>query len=185
MLGEKIRELRREMGMTARELAEKADVTPGYISQIEHDQIQPSMSVLMGIAETLQVPLAALFTQEEQGAVTVIPRESRTRVRFSDVNLAYEFLTPYGRQRPAEAQMEMVEYRLEPKSWGSASEMVHARGPECSIVLEGVLEYHVGEKVYTVEEGGCLYLPPNTPHRLYNPGTKTVRVIGVITPPCF
>ncbi|NLU24701.1 MAG: helix-turn-helix domain-containing protein, partial [Clostridiales bacterium] len=168
MIGERIREIRSEIGMTAKEMAEKADVTPGYISQIERDQIKPSMSVLMRIAEAIHVPLAALFTQEEQGAVTVIPRENRTKVHFSDVNLEYEFLTPYGRNRPKEAQMEIIEYRLDPQSWGSADQMIHPQCAECSIVLEGVLEYHVNNSVYRVEEGGCLYLPPNTPHQLYN-----------------
>lgn len=36
-----------EMGLTAKELAQRASVTPGYISQIEHDQIKPSMNVMM------------------------------------------------------------------------------------------------------------------------------------------
>ena len=72
MLGERIREIRMEMGLTAKELAQRASVTPGYISQIEHDQIKPSMNVMMRIAEVLNVPLGTvksrLHTAVEQFA---------------------------------------------------------------------------------------------------------------------
>ena len=35
VIGEKIKSIRMEKGITAKDLAEKAEVTPGYISQIE------------------------------------------------------------------------------------------------------------------------------------------------------
>jgi mannose-6-phosphate isomerase-like protein (cupin superfamily) len=55
---------------------------------------------------------------------------------------------------------------------------------ECSFVRK-YLDYHVGDEVFTVNAGDCLYLPPAIPHQLYNPGDVEVRVIGAITPPCF
>ena len=49
MIGEKIKAARIEKGLTAKELAIKSEVTPGYISQIERELISPSLSVLMRI----------------------------------------------------------------------------------------------------------------------------------------
>lgn len=185
MIGERIREIRHERGMTAKELAEKSNVTQGYISQIERDIINPSMSVLSRISVALGVPLVALLAQKEQSTVNVIKKDKRTKIKFADVNLEYAFLTPYGRDKSSEAQMEVVEYRLAPKSWGSTDMMFHPECAECSFVLEGTLEYHVRDEVFTVNAGDCLYLPPAMPHQLYNPGDVEVIVIGAITPPCF
>lgn len=185
VIGERIREIRHEKGMTSKELAEKANVTQGYISQIERDIISPSMSVLSRISAALDAPLVALLAQQEQDTVNVIKKNKRTKIKFADVNLEYDFLTPYGRDKSPAAQMEVVEYRLAPKSWGSNDVMLHPECAECSFVLEGTLEYHVGNEIYTIHAGDCLYLPPAIPHQLYNPGDVGVRVLGVITPPCF
>lgn len=72
MIGEKIKAARMEKGLTAKELAIKSEVTPGYISQIERELISPSLSVLMRIAKALEIPIVSLFSQEEQEQVTVI-----------------------------------------------------------------------------------------------------------------
>ncbi len=87
VVGEKIKAIRMEKGITAKDLAEKSDVTPGYISQIERNLISPSLSVLMRIAEALSIPLVSLFSQEEQEEVTVIPKDNRTRIQFADINM--------------------------------------------------------------------------------------------------
>lgn len=65
MIGEKIKAARIEKGLTAKELAIKSEVTPGYISQIERELISPSLSVLMRIAKVLEIPIVSLFSQEE------------------------------------------------------------------------------------------------------------------------
>ena len=43
MIGEKIKFIRTEKGITGKELAEKAEVTPGYISQIERNLLTPNV----------------------------------------------------------------------------------------------------------------------------------------------
>ena len=90
MIGEKIKFIRTEKGITGKELAEKAEVTPGYISQIERNLISPSLSVLMRIAEVLEIPLVSLFTEEEEEQVTVIRKDKRTKIQFADINMEYQ-----------------------------------------------------------------------------------------------
>ena len=99
MIGEKIKFIRTEKGITGKELAEKAEVTPGYISQIERNLISPSLSVLMRIAEVLEIPLVSLFTEEEEEQVTVIRKDKRTKIQFADINMEYQFATPYSRNK--------------------------------------------------------------------------------------
>lgn len=99
MIGEKIKAARIEKGLTAKELAIKSEVTPGYISQIERELISPSLSVLMRIAKVLEIPIVSLFSQEEQEQVTVIKKDNRTKIRFADINMEYQFVTPFSRTK--------------------------------------------------------------------------------------
>ena len=185
VIGEKIKSVRMEKGITAKDLAEKAEVTPGYISQIERNLISPSLSVLMRIAEGLEIPLVSLFSQEEQEEVTVIPKDKRTKIQFADINMEYQFVTPYSRSKNTCTQMEMICFRLGPKSWGSTIVQFHDEAGECTLVLKGTLEYHINDKVYTLHEGDSIYVPPKTYHQLYNPGEEEVEAVAAISPALY
>ncbi len=182
MVGEKIKAIRMEKGITAKDLAAKAEVTPGYISQIERNLISPSLSVLMRIAEAIDIPLVSLFSQEEQEQVTLIPKDKRTKVQFADINMEYQFVTPYSRTSNTCTQMEMLCICLAPKSWGSTMVQYHDKAGECTLVLKGTLEYHIGDKVYTLKEGDSIYVPPQTYHQLYNPGDEEMEAVTAISP---
>ncbi|MDO4531085.1 MAG: XRE family transcriptional regulator [Bacillota bacterium] len=185
MIGEKIKALRKEKGYTAKEFAEKVEVTPGYISQIEKNMISPSLGVLMRIADGLDIPLVSLFSQEEQEEVTVITKDNRTKVQFADINMEYQFVTPFSRKMNTCTQMEMLCFRLGPKSWGSTKVQYHEEAGECTLVLKGTLEYHIGDKIYTLNEGDSIYVPPQTYHQLYNPGEEEVEAVAAISPALY
>lgn len=186
MIGERIQEFRKEQEMSERELAKKAEVSQGYISQIEHNSIVPSMNVLLKISNALGVSFASLAAEEDKPLeITVITKENRTKIKFADVNTEYEFLTPFGRDRDKATQIEMIHYTLKPKSWGSCSVMLHPESAECSVVLNGKLEYHIGSDIYELEEGDCIYVPPNTEHQLYNPGDSDMTAVAILTPAYF
>ena len=182
MIGEKIKTARRNKGITAKELALKSEVTPGYISQIERELISPSLSVLMRIAEVLKIPLVSLFSQEEQEQITVIKKDNRTKIQFTDINMEYQFVTPFSRTKNTSTQMEIIYFRLGQKSWGSSKVQFHEEAAECTLVIKGTLEYHINETIYVLHEGDSIYLPPKTYHQLYNPTGEDMEAISVISP---
>lgn len=184
MIGEKIRDIRKEKELTIKDLADRVNITSGYISQIERDLIDPSLSVLRRISSALGVSLASFFSEESQNEVVEIPKEKRTRIKFADINMEYEFMTPSERKRDVSPKMEVIFFKLAPKSWGSTEVMLH-EADECTIVIKGTLEYHINDKVYIVNEGGSIYLPENTPHLLYNPTDEELEGIGIISPPVY
>lgn len=185
MIGEKIRNIRNEKGITIKELADRINITSGYISQIERDLVEPSLTILRNIASELGVTLATFFSEDTHGGVVQIPLEKRTKIKFADINMEYEFLTPSARNRNIAPNMEVIFFKLSPKSWGSNEVMIH-EADECVIVIEGTLEYHIDDKVYTVEKHGSIYIPSNTNHFLYNPDEHIeVQAFGIISPPVF
>jgi len=183
MIGEKIRDSRKEKGMTVKELAEQAAVTTGYISQIERNQIEPSLSVLKRISKILDLPLAVLFSTEASGDVSVIPKDKRTIVKFPELNIAYEFITPHTRNGP-HLMMDAVYFRIEAKSYSSDEPISHD-GDEFVYVIRGQLEFRVSGKSYLVEEGGSIYLPKGVPHEVHNTGDVAAEGLGIVTPPVY
>ena len=69
-LGERVRRRRKQLGLTAKELAETSGVSPSYISQLEHGrQDRPSLEVLGAIAATLGVNTSELLGE----VLTIVP----------------------------------------------------------------------------------------------------------------
>ncbi len=61
-LGDRLRRRRKALGLTAKELARVANVSPSYVSQLEHGkQDQPSLEVLGALATALGMPTADLL----------------------------------------------------------------------------------------------------------------------------
>lgn len=183
MIGEKIRDSRKEKGMTVKALAELSGVTTGYISQIERNQIEPSLSVLKRISKILDLPLAVLFSTEATGEISVIPADKRTIIKFPELNIAYEFITPHTRNGP-NLMMDAVYFKLEPNSHASDGPISHD-GDELVYVIRGKLEFRASNKTYIVEEGGSIYLPKGIAHEVYNCGNIAAEGLGVVTPPTY
>jgi len=66
---------------------------------------------------------------------------------------------------------------------GAYSETYEHEGEEIKIVIQGELEYAVGEKVYRLKEGDVLWHQSDIPHRAKNIGDKKATFFTVDTPP--
>ena len=66
MIGNKIKRLRLKIGLTQEELANRCELTKGFISQIERDLTSPSIATLVDILDTLGTNLKDFFNENEQ-----------------------------------------------------------------------------------------------------------------------
>lgn len=179
LIGNKIRTIRKNQGMTIKDLAEQIGVTSGYISQIERDLIDPSLSVLKRICKALNTPLSLLFTEEVLPEVVVTVADEREKVRFENQHSIYEFLTPYVKDQDFISQLEVFKFTIDPESSVSKGIQKH-RSEECHYILSGEIEYEIADKTYLVKEGGSIYIPENTPHIINNKTKKPVLGIAVL-----
>lgn len=62
LIGERIREIRKEIGMTQEALSEKIDVTIAFMSRIERGATQINLKRLAQIADVLNVPIEKIIT---------------------------------------------------------------------------------------------------------------------------
>lgn len=77
-LGNTIKEIRKRKGLKQNELAEKSHITQAYLSKIESNSKEPTISSLKSIAESLNIPLPILFFH----AMTIDDVEPQKRDAF-------------------------------------------------------------------------------------------------------
>ena len=65
-IGQKIKFLRLQNGLTMEELADRCELSKGFISLLERDMTSPSISTLMDILEALGTNIADFFNEERR-----------------------------------------------------------------------------------------------------------------------
>ena len=68
-IGAKLKELRVVKGLTQEELADRAELSKGFISQLERDLTSPSISTLDDLLQCLGVTLAEFFAEDSEEPV--------------------------------------------------------------------------------------------------------------------
>ena len=178
LLGAKIRDKRMELGMSLKELAERTELTPGFISQIERELAEPSITSLRKIANELGVAVF-YFLMDEAHVNPVVRKDERPPLKFNNSNITYELLSP-----DLNRQMEMFLGRLEPGA-ATCDEPLSHPGEEVIHVLQGTMWILIGDNEYTVEHGDTIYYYSSSPHKIINTGTTELVFISTITPPRF
>lgn len=178
-LGEFLRESR--VGRyTIEELARKAHVSAGRISQIERGLANPSFETLWRLATALEVPLGALFAGRGSEQQMVVRPQERKRLEFPRDGLLYELLTPN-----LQGSLEIFVLEVPPGYDGARRPPIVHRGEKFSHVQEGNLVYHVGTSVLPLAAGDSITFDPSEPHFICNPTEDKAVVLVVVTPPSF
>ena len=174
-LGKKLRRMRQARGLTAVELAKRARVTTGFISQLEHSQTVPSLHTLQRIAAVLGVSLT-YFLLEENLQPQVVRKQERPILHLGDNGSCVSLLSPLPSRH-----LELALFELPPGavSWSTARS--HA-GQQCHLLLQGTVRADYGDKTYHLEEGDSILWEGTLPYRLENIGTSEARLLIATAP---
>ncbi len=176
-IGKKIRDLRKQNGLTQQELADRAELTKGFISQLERGQVSPSVVTLFDLIEILGTTPSAFF--ENTAGKQIVFGEEDYFEKVDEEGSVTEWLVPSAQSN----QMEPVRVTIPPHA--SIPLDAPHNGEEFGYVLSGRLTLYRGEAKYDVRTGESFYYEADTPHRLENPGSRPCRLIWVSTPPSF
>jgi len=176
-IGERIRNLRIASDLTQEELAERADLTKGFISQLERDQTSISVDSLLNILQVLNVRVTDFFAEEPEEPI-VYGREQRTDLTDTGIQ-SFELLIPGTTNR----RMEPALVALAP---GQRTLSVPPfQGEEFGFVLQGTVTIRFGTKSFRARMGECFYFEATREHHLENTGKRTAKLVWVTTPPVF
>ena len=175
-LGEKIRLLRQGCYLTQEELADRCELTKGYISQVENDLTSPSIATLVDILAALGTTLKDFFNEDEEEKIVFVEEDFIEKV---DGGRTTNWLIPNSQKN----MMEPLRIQLEPEA--ETYEDVPHEGEEFGYVLEGQIVLHIGSKKMICKKGNSFYYTADKMHYISNNGKKPAVFIWVSTPPTF
>ncbi|MFB5682296.1 helix-turn-helix domain-containing protein [Paenibacillus terreus] len=174
-----MRDLRREKQLSSTALADLTGVTPAYISQIERNLAEPSLSVLRKLAQALDVELLFLLEYDTPSDVLITTVNDAVEQTFAQAHAKYQLLTPVRLKNGDKPDMSVVLVKIDAHKT-DYDEMVTHDFEEFCHVLEGCIEYRTDKRTYRLEEGDSIYIKKNVPHLLYNPGTQEAKLLAVL-----
>ena len=177
-IGEKIKCLRLQNGLTQEELGDRCELSKGFISLLERDMTSPSIQTLKDILETLGTDLASFFEEVEEEKVVFGAEDYAVK---ADPELGNEICWLISNAQKNE--MEPVLLTLEPK--GRTYPDNPHEGEEIGYVLEGRVQVVIGTRKYAAKKGESFYIKPDRPHYLINNGKGQAKVIWISSPPSF
>ena len=176
-IGAKIRNLRHQNGLTQEELADRTELTKGFISQMERGLTAPSVSTLLDIVECLGTNLSDFFHEENELQI-VYPKEDYFEKEDEHKNsITWLIATAQSRS------MEPILVQLQPGQ--SMPEDKPHEGEEFGYVLDGEIRLHYGEDVYTVRKGDSFIFPANRKHKISSACKKVSSILWISSPPSF
>jgi transcriptional regulator with XRE-family HTH domain len=178
-LARRIRILRRAKGLTLQELARRASVTEGFVSQVERGRTSPSISTLRRIAAGLGESIGSLFDDESEPGHLLRAGDRRV-IDYPGLKARDEFITP-SRSGKLQVILSIIE-----AGGGTGDEpYAHESDEECVLVIEGSLDLWIGDVVYRLGTGDSITHSSRLPHWNRNNGDVPARVLFILTPPSY
>ena len=176
-IGKKIKDLRNLNGLTQQELADRTELTKGFISQLERGQVSPSVVTLLDLIECLGTTASEFFKEDEDEQIVF--SEEGYFEKVDEAGNSIQWIVPTAQKY----EMEPLLVALQPHE--SLSEDNPHDGEEFGYLISGKLNLYLGDKVYHVKAGESFYYPAKRKHRIENPGSRPAKFIWVSSPPMF
>ncbi len=175
-LGKKIKQLRQQLNLTQEELADRCELTKGYISQLENNLTSPSIATLCDILNALGTTLSDFFKEEQEEKVVFSEAEF---IEKDTDGVVWNWVIP-------NAQKNMMEpVLIELRENSVPIEDVPHEGEEFGFVLEGKISIELGKRAHACKKGQSFYYKADKPHKISNKGKGKAKFLWISTPPNF
>ncbi|PYQ05621.1 MAG: DNA-binding protein [Acidobacteria bacterium] len=175
VIGEHIRRLRSDRGLSVRAFAARTGFSPSFISQLENGQVSPSLGSLQKIAEALGVTLGEFFVAAETGEEPLIVRlQDRRRLDSTWTDAHIEALGAMARSR----RLEPVLVIFGPG--GKSGPHPHApAAEEFAFIIRGEVTLTLADEENVMVAGDAVTLPPQAPRLWENRSRQTAEILIV------
>ena len=177
-IGAKVKELRIQKGLTQEELADRTELSKGFISQFERDLTSTSIATLIDILQALGTDLKDFFSEESDEQIVF--KESDYFEKLDD---EYKNKTEWIIPNAQKNIMEPIRLTLEPG--GSTYPDNPHEGEEFGYVLSGSITIHLGKQSWRAKKGESFYFTPRSTHYISASPKSGACLIWVSSPPSF
>lgn len=176
-IGKKIRRLRTLCGLTQEELADRCELTKGFISQVENNNTSPTIVTLNDILLALGTNLSDFFKDKEDNEKIVFNSLDYIVKQTDEQEITW--LIPNSQKN----DMEPVITNINPKSETPLDDP--HEGQEFGYVLEGEIVLVIDSKEYLCKSGESFYYNTDKSHYIKNKTNDNAKVIWISSPPNF
>ncbi len=176
-LGERIKDLRLSCELTQEELADRCELTKGYISQLENDLTSPSIATLIDILSALGTDLKEFFSND-----IVEEKVSFNKNEFIEKTTdeyVLNWLVPNAQKNAMEPILICI------NSNSKTDEDFPHEGEEFGYVIKGEIVLVLGKRKIKVKKGESFYYKANCVHHIVNKGATRAEILWISSPPSF
>ena len=175
-IGNKLKELRVLKGLTQEELADRSELSKGFISQLERTLTSPSITTLMDILQCLGTSIGEFFNEAPDEQIVFGKQDYFVKVDTEYKN-EIKWIIPNAQKNT----MEPIYLTLE--AGGSTCPDTPHEGEEFGYILQGTVSIHLGNKTYKAKKGESFYYTADKTHFLSSKSGAVL--IWVSSPPSF
>ena len=158
-IGNKLKELRVLKGLTQEELADRSELSKGFISQLERNLTSPSITTLMDILQCLGTSIGEFFNEAPDEQIVFGKQDYFVKVDTEYKN-EIKWIIPNAQKNT----MEPIYLTLE--AGGSTCPDTPHEGEEFGYILQGTVSIHLGNKTYKAKKGESFYYTADKTHFL-------------------
>jgi transcriptional regulator with XRE-family HTH domain len=174
-LGARVRELRRDRGLTLKALGRDAGLSHPFLSQLERGLARPSVGSVERIARALEVPVSMLWTRPREETVRIVRASEGSATAHGDPE------APGGIRllSPERVSLWVREWSGGSRSWSEEGDTT--TGEVMVYVVRGSIEVDVGGTIHALRQGDSLFFDGTMRHRLRRRGGTSTRALYVAT----
>ena len=176
-IGSRIKELRILNGMTQEDLADRAELSKGFISQVERDLTSPSIATLMDILQCLGTNVSEFFGATDEDQQIAFGKDDYFEKHDSELKNTIQWIIPNAQKN----MMEPILLTLE--AGGSTYPDNPHEGEEFGYVLSGSIAITIGNRTIRAKKGESFYFVSDKKHYITSKNGATI--LWVSTPPSF
>ncbi len=163
-IGRRLKDLRMTIGMSQRDLADKVDLTPSFISQVENNQISPSLSSFLQICSALGVNPGQFMEGKKMDAASWLFKKEAV---FSNPVSASDGVRIYNIVSDEKLSVRVIVFT--PETILDRHFFFH-RSPEFIYALKGKVSVKIEGREEVLNSGDSLYLKESFPSQWKNEG---------------
>lgn len=176
LVGAKLREQRRHLNLTLQEVADRAGITKGFLSEIERDRAAPSVATLLKLRDALSLSVSTLF---RSSLPQVVRRGERQKIPYGGIGMSCALLSARNAHR-------VIAVHGEFKPGGRSGSEPHTldSDEEIIVILTGSLEVTINGEVHLLRAGDSITFDPRIPHAYRNPSKRdSTQTLCIMAPP--
>lgn len=175
-IGKKLKRLRIKNQLTLEDVANRSELSKGFLSQLENNNCSPSISTLEDILEVLGSSLQDFFTENKEDSIVFTKKDY-----FENEQDEYkiDYLVPNAKKN----SVEPIRITIYPG--GKSQTVIPHDGEDFGYVLSGCADLIYGSEKHHLKKGDTFYVYCNESYYLENNSKNDCNIIWISTPPFF